>query len=111
MDNDFNTAGALAALFELVRAINVARDAGVGGEPFTAAQANFKALTDVLGLRLAPVARSQGQDNAPFIKLLIEVRAELRKVKQFALADLVRQRLAELGITLEDGAQGTTYKL
>src|SRR5690606_16914916 len=67
MDNDFNTAGALAALFELVRAINSARDAGVGGEPFAAAQAALRELGGVLGLRLNPQARGKGQDIAPFV--------------------------------------------
>ena len=110
MDNDFNTAGALATLFELVRAINSARDAGVGGEPFGAAQATLRELGGVLGLRLSPQARGEGQDIAPFVELLIEVRAELRKAKQFALADMVRSRLGELGIVLEDGPQGTRWK-
>jgi cysteinyl-tRNA synthetase len=109
MDNDFNTAGALATLFELVRAINSARDAGVGGAPFDAGQAALRELAAVLGLRLAPQAKSQ--DVAPFVELLIEVRAELRKAKQFALADMVRNRLTDLGVTLEDGAQGTRWKL
>jgi cysteinyl-tRNA synthetase len=108
-DDDFNTSGALAALFELVRAINTARDSGVGGAPFTAAQAALRELAGVLGLKLeAPQARAQ--EAAPFIELLIELRAELRKAKQFALADLVRTRLAELEITLEDGPQGTRWK-
>src|SRR5215211_602556 len=99
MDDDFNTSGALAALFELVRAINTARDAGAGGAPFTAAQAALRELAGVLGLKLeAP--RAAGQEAAPFIELLIELRAELRKAKQYALADLVRTRLAELEITL-----------
>ena len=111
MDNDFNTAGALAALFELVRAINSARDAGVGGEPFATAQATLRELAGVLGLRLAPQAKAQSQDVAPFVELLIEVRAELRKAKQFALADMVRTRLTDLGVTLEDGPQGTRWKL
>jgi cysteinyl-tRNA synthetase len=111
MDSDFNTAGALAALFELVRAINSARDAGVGGTPFAAAQAALKELAGVLGLRLEPQARGKGQDIAPFVELLIEVRAELRKAKQFALADMVRGRLGDLGVALEDGPQGTRWKL
>jgi cysteinyl-tRNA synthetase len=110
MDNDFNTSGAMAALFELVRAINSARDAGVGGAPFAAAQAAFRELAGVLGLRLNP-QQKQGGDVAPFVELLIEVRAELRKAKQFALADMVRNRLTDLGITLEDGPQGTRWKL
>jgi len=111
MDGDFNTAGALAALFELVRAINSARDAGLGGAPFAAGQAALKELAGVLGLRLSREARQGGQDIAPFVELLIETRAELRKVKQFALADQIRNRLAELGVTLEDGPQGTRWKL
>ncbi|HMQ30174.1 MAG TPA: cysteine--tRNA ligase [Chloroflexaceae bacterium] len=111
MDGDFNTAGALAALFELVRAVNSARDAGVGGAPFAAAQATFRELAGVLGLRLDPARRGKGQDVAPFVELLIEVRAELRKARQFALADMVRARLADLGVTLEDGPQGTRWKV
>jgi len=109
MDDDFNTSGALAALFELVRAINTARDAGVGGEPLAAAQATLRELAGVLGLRLDRQQRD-GQEAAPFIELLIELRAELRKAKQFALADTVRSRLGELGIALEDGPQGTRWK-
>jgi cysteinyl-tRNA synthetase len=109
MDDDFNTAGALAALFELVRAINTARDASVGGQPFLAAQDALRELTGVLGLRLEQ-PRAQAQEAAPFVDLLIELRAELRKAKQFALADMVRMRLTDLGIILEDTPQGTRWK-
>jgi cysteinyl-tRNA synthetase len=109
MDDDFNTSGALAALFELVRAINTARDSGVGGEPFTSAQAALRELAGVLGLKLE-TQRASAQAAAPFIELLIELRGELRKAKQFALSDMVRTRLAELDITLEDGPQGTRWK-
>ncbi|GAB4429877.1 MAG: cysteine--tRNA ligase [Chloroflexi bacterium OHK40] len=110
MDNDFNTAGALAALFDLVRALNSARDAGVGGASFAAAQGTLRELAAVLGLRLDPAARARGQEIEPLVELLIEVRAELRQARQFALADMVRDRLAGLGITLEDGPQGTRWK-
>jgi cysteinyl-tRNA synthetase len=109
MDDDFNTSGALAALFELVRAINTARDAGLGGEPFAAGQAALRELAGVLGLKLE-VPQARAQEAAPFIELLVELRAELRKAKQFALADMVRTRLAELEIALEDGPQGTRWK-
>jgi len=109
MDSDFNTAGALATLFELVRAINSARNAMVGGAPFKGAQATLRELAAVLGLRLQPSQRA-AQDSAPFIDLLVETRTELRKLKQFALADWLRQRLSELGVTLEDGPQGTRWK-
>ncbi len=108
MDDDFNTSGAMAALFELVRAINVARDAGVGAGALAETQGQLRELAGVLGLTLE---RAQNeQPAAPFIELLIELRAELRKAKQFAIADMVRNRLSDLGIVLEDGPQGTRWK-
>jgi cysteinyl-tRNA synthetase len=110
MDDDFNTAGALAALYDLVRAINTARDAGVGGSPFLEAQAVFRELTGVLGLTLAEKG-TRFQDAVPLIELLVRTRAELRKAKQYALADGIRAGLAELGIILEDGPQGTTWRI
>jgi cysteinyl-tRNA synthetase len=108
MDDDFNTASALAALFELVRALNTARDAGVGGAVFSAGQATLRELAGVLGLQLEETLAEQ-TDAAPFIELLIELRADLRQAKQWALADGVRHKLAALGVTLEDGPNGTTY--
>jgi cysteinyl-tRNA synthetase len=111
MDDDFNTAGALAALFELVRAINTARDAGISGQPFADAQAAFRALADVLGLRLAAAPQAQGQSIAPFVELLLTVRGDLRKAKQWALSDKVRDGLKSLGVMVEDGPQGSTWRL
>ena len=109
MDDDFNTAAALAAIFDLVRAVNVARDAGVGGEPFAEAQAAFRLLIEVLGLRLeAP--KSEGQSIAPFVELLLTVRQDLRKVKQWALSDKIRDELNALGVVVEDTPQGSTWR-
>ena len=109
MDDDFNTAGALGHAFTLVRAINAARDAGVGGAPFAAAQAAFRRLAQVLGLELREEG-GKAADVAPFIDVLVEVRATLRQEKQWALADVVRDRLASLGVALEDGPQGTEWR-
>jgi len=109
MDDDFNGPGATAALFEMVRAINTARDAGVGGEPFAQAQASFRTITDVLGLQLEE-QKVGNAEAAPFIDLLVQTRTDLRKAKQFALADQVRNHLAELGVTLEDTPQGTVWR-
>ncbi len=108
MDDDFNTAAALAALFELVRAINTARDQGATQEQLQVAQDTLRELTDVLGLRLE--TKKGGSDAAPFIELLIEVRSELRKQKLWALSDLIRDRLKALGIILEDSREGTTWR-
>ncbi len=110
MDDDFNTAGALAALFDLVRAINSARDAGVGGEPFAAAQETLRELAGVLGLRLTERSARAGQEAAPFIDLLVAVRARLRQAKQWQLADFIRDELAARGVALEDSPQGTTWR-
>src|SRR5512134_2284478 len=70
MDNDFNTAGGLAAIFDLVRGINSARDAGIGGKAFADSQAAFRSLTDVLGLQLG-AQTTEGQSIAPFVDLLL----------------------------------------
>lgn len=109
MDDDFNTAGALAHLFDLVRAINTARDAGVGNPPLTDAQDTLLDLSSVLGLRLQ-LEPSRQREADPFIDLLVEMRTELRKARQYALADQLRDRLSELGIVLEDTPQGTRWK-
>jgi cysteinyl-tRNA synthetase len=109
MDDDLNTSVALSTIFELVRSINVARDAGVSGTAFEAAQTELRTLCGVLGLTLE-AGPSKVAEAAPFIELLIELRAELRKAKQYQLSDMVRNRLSDLGVTLEDSAQGTRWK-
>ncbi len=110
MDDDFNTAGALGYLFDLVRAINQARDAGIAGEELARAQAVLLELTGVLGLQLDKPTGTQAGQAAPFIDLLLEVRRQLRAQKQWALSDLVRDKLAEAGIILEDSKEGTTWR-
>ena len=108
MDDDFNTPLALAALFELVKAINTARDQGARDEQLKPAQDVLRELTGVLGLRLAEKAGSGDADK--FIELLVEVRSEVRKQKLWPLSDLIRDRLKALGVALEDSKEGTTWK-
>ena len=108
MDNDFNTAGAVAVLFELTKAINTARDNDATEAQLKSAQASFRELANVLGLKLEEKQGSEGAE--AFINLLIEVRSEVRKQKLWAMSDLLRDRLKELGITLEDSKDGTTWK-
>jgi cysteinyl-tRNA synthetase len=108
MDNDFNTAGAIAALFELIKSINTARDNGATAGELEPAQALLRELTGVLGLRLQ---EKQGSGDADkFINLLVEVRGEVRKQKLWPLSDLIRDRLKELGVTIEDSKEGTTWR-
>ena len=108
MDDDFNTAGALGKLFDLVRAINVARDEGATNEQLKPAQDGLRELAGVLGLRLVEKTGSAGAE--AFIDLLVEVRAEVRKQKLWALSDLIRKRLEEEGVTIEDGKEGTNWR-
>ncbi len=108
MDDDLNTPQAVAALFDLARDINRGRDAG---QRIDSGQAALQELGGVLGLtfedRPSPEADLAA---APFIDLLVSVRTELRAARQFALADQIRDGLAEQGVTLEDGAQGTQWQ-
>jgi cysteinyl-tRNA synthetase len=108
MDDDFNTGGALGNLFDLVRGINKARDEGATDEEIVPAQNMLRKLTGVLGLQLSEKEEGD-QSAAPFIDLLVELRTEIRKEKLYALSDQIRDRLAELGVTLEDSKQGTTW--
>jgi len=108
MDDDFNTPVALAALSNLVKSINGARDQGATDEQLKPAQQVLRELTSVLGLRLSEKLGSAQAD--PFVALLIEVRSEVRKQKLWALSDLIRDRLTALGITIEDGKDSTTWR-
>jgi cysteinyl-tRNA synthetase len=110
MDDDFNTAGALGHLFDLVRAINTARDSGAPAPVLAEAQSLLSELMSVLGLRTER-AKGETAQAAPFIDLLVQIRRELRQAKQYALADSIRTRLVELGVTLEDTRDGTLWKL
>jgi cysteinyl-tRNA synthetase len=105
MDDDLNTPAGLAALFELAREINRARDEGRG---VAEAQETLRELAGVLGLTLRELEAAMGA--APFIELLVSLRNELRAAKQFELADRVRSGLSELGIALEDGPEGTRWR-
>jgi cysteinyl-tRNA synthetase len=108
MDDDFNTPLALAALYELVKAINTARDSGSTDEQLKPAQAMLRELTGVLGLRLQ---EKQGSGDADkFIDLLVEVRSEVRKQKLWQLSDLIRDKLKESGVVIEDSKEGTKWR-
>ena len=108
MDDDFNTAGALGNLFELVRVINQAKDADVTAGIVAEGQNLLRDLMTVFGLR-AERPETGGQAT-PFIQVLIDLRNELRQQKLWALSDKVRASLAELGVLLEDSKDGTTWR-
>ncbi len=110
MDDDFNSAGALGHLFELVRAINEARTAGIDQENLGAAQDVLCKFAGVFGLSLTQKDQLDAEA-APFIDLLLEIRRELRTAEQWELSDRIRDRLSELGISLEDGKGGTVWRV
>ena len=107
MDDDFNTPQAQASLFDLAREVNRARDAGAD---VAQAQAALREMAGVLGLALRPREGGDLLEARPFIDLLVETRKGLRAAKQYALADRIRDQLAELGVVLEDNPQGTAWK-
>ncbi len=105
MDDDLGTPQALAVLFDIAHAIH---RAAAAGRPAGTALALLHELGGVLGLRFE--ARRHDAQAAPFIDLLVDVRRRLRAAKQYALADQVRDDLRELGVVLEDGRVGTTWR-
>ncbi len=111
MDDDFNTPGAIAALFDLARDLNRAREQGVGGAALTQAQHTLRELAGVLGFTLAERESEQALAAGPFVELLLSVRRDLRAAKQWALADKIRDSLAALGVVVEDRPEGSTWKM
>jgi cysteinyl-tRNA synthetase len=123
MDDDFNTGGALGELFEVVHALNrfsnqlelTANSQSVSqlGE-YRAGMVILKELSQILGLfRRVPARAKPSGDTltAPLLDLLIDLRARLRKEKNFGLADEIRNRLTQLGVTLEDRREGTRWRI
>ena len=116
MDDDFNTAKALGVLFEFVKSANPLKDKAIKENKIAASEkkALFEAIDFVenilklLGFKLEKEKEKGIEDE--LIKLLIDIRSELRKRRAFDLADLIRNKLKEIGITLEDLPSGTIYK-
>ena len=107
MDDDINTAGAVAALFDLSRAINSALDAEDKPSKQAAQYAHkiFAELTGVLGV----VQKREDETLDSEIEALIEKRTEARKNKDFKTADEIRDKLSQMGIVLKDTPNGVTW--
>jgi cysteinyl-tRNA synthetase len=122
MDDDFNTGAAVGVLFELLTALNrfadVRRleDASPAADDLAAfrrAVVVLRELGSILGLfQQAPASATAGSDEltGQLMQLLIDLRNEARKAKNFAMADQIRTRLNALGITLEDRPGGTGWR-
>ena len=129
MDDDFNTAGALAALFGLVTASNTYLDeagANVAGSVALRASDTLVELLGVLGVEsvrpsaselpheIVDLAREQagyeGDDANEAADALVAARAEARAAKNWGVADAIRDGIAALGLVVEDTAAGTRIK-
>ncbi|KJF82742.1 cysteine--tRNA ligase [Photobacterium angustum] len=113
MDDDFNTPEAYSVLFDMAREINRLKTDDVATA--SALGARMRELADVLGLlSQEPEAFLQGgageDDNVAEIEALIQQRLDARAAKDWAAADDARDKLLAMGIILEDGAQGTTWR-
>ena len=115
MDDDFNTSQALAALFDLTRDVNTLLNSEepVSRGTLEAIDGLYRELGgDVLGIipDQLPEEAGAGLEDA-LVQILIDLRQEFRQAKDWAKADAIRDRLAEVGIALEDGPDGTRWRL
>ncbi len=122
MDDDINTGGAIGELFEVVHTLNrfanqltpdAAPESSRQFAEYRAGMVVLKELSQILGLFGRPETALKPSGDAltgPLVGLLIDLRARLRKDKNFALADEIRNRLSEIGITLEDRPDGTRWR-
>ncbi|MCL2071268.1 MAG: cysteine--tRNA ligase [Oscillospiraceae bacterium] len=105
MDDDFNTADAIAALFELVRDINSAIAAGVSADDIKEYSALFDEINGVLGLVYAD------EDAIPAeVMALVEKRSAAKKDKDYVAADRIRDEIVAMGYVIEESRQGINIK-
>jgi len=120
MEDDFNTGGAIAQLFEMRRAINGLINSGKLSEgatddqkqALTAVVMLFKELANTLGVFRNPLEKKSGADDAlveGLMQLIIDIRQQARTDKNWAVADKVRDALKDLNVVLEDGKQGVRW--
>jgi cysteinyl-tRNA synthetase len=115
LDDDFNAPVAIATLFDFSRSVNTLLNAEA--QPGQAALEAIDGLYREIGgqvLGIVPASPASGasaERESALIRLLIELRAEARQHKDFALADSIRERARQLGVLLEDGKDGTSWKI
>ena len=113
MDDDFNTPRAIAVLFDLAREVNVLLS---GTPPSAVVLRDLKEFFDLFAGQVLGVEIGRGGGPAKrsletgLLDLLVWLRQELRSQKLWPLADRIRQELAALGVTMEDGKEKTTWK-
>ena len=105
LDDDFNTADAMAAIFELVKFINITVKDEHSSAFFEVLAERMDTLLDVMGLN----ALVDEGDLSDEIEAMIEKRQQARKAKDFATADAIRDELLARGIVLEDTREGVKW--
>jgi cysteinyl-tRNA synthetase len=114
MDDDFNTARAMASIFDTVRSMNKSLDGPdawkYAPEGIKAVVGEIRSLGAILGLFQHGSAGTDSGLTEKLLDLFISLRAEARARKDYALADSIRDRLAEIGISLEDTPDGTFWR-
>ncbi|CAN5581962.1 cysteine--tRNA ligase [soil metagenome] len=115
MDDDFNSAEALAAVHDLVREANKCLDGAQRGSPndrdaLVAFTTTFLEITSVLGFRFSSPAASS-ELTAGLIDYLLELREQARAERSFERADAIRARLRGLGVAIEDTPAGTRWRI
>lgn len=114
MDDDFNTPAALAVLFDLAKAINTAQDeaeaSGLAGRLVELGGILGILYQDPVKFLQSGAAASGADDEVAKIEALIEQRKQARANKDYAAADAARNELTAMGIVLEDGPNGTTWR-
>lgn len=106
MDDDFNTADAVAAIFELIRYANTNVTTDSSKALIQTTLDLLKKLADVIGVDLALVQEMLDEE----VEAMIEQRQQARKNRDFALADKIRDDLAAMGIILEDTREGVKFR-
>jgi len=109
MDDDANTPVALAVLHDWVGQANTAVKDGAPSAGLTACLLAMRSFLGVLGLPLSRPDGGGGADADGYIRLLVDIRAEARKAKDFATSDRVRDGLKALGVELNDRGGETTW--
>ncbi len=106
MEDDFNTADAISAIFELVKFMNTNTDENSSKAYLEAVNTFFKTMTDVCGI----ITEKKAEILDAEIEQMIADRQAARKAKDFAKADEIRGQLLEMGIVLEDTREGVKWK-
>lgn len=107
MEDDFNTALAISYLYELVKIVNTTND---DNKLLNIANLFNEVIIPILGVEFNSNSNSSNNLEDDLIEYIIELRKNARSEKNFELSDQIRDHLLDLGVTLKDGREGTTYE-